>query len=115
MEAPSVGMRLYASPRAAGSVRFGRLFEARDFVGERGAAHVAHLGVIVAPGTVHGDAVVPHHEVPRLPDMGIDELALGGVFGEVAQEGPRLGYRPALDAAGVAGEVERQPAGVGMA
>ena len=47
--------------------------------------------------------------------MGVDELALRGVLGQVAQEGARFGHRPAFDAAGVAGEIERQPAGRGMA
>src|SRR6266702_4383970 len=85
---------------------WGRLLQARDFVGERRAPHVAHLGVIVAPRAVHGDAVVPHHEVVGPPDMGVDELALRGVLGEVAQEGARLGHRPAFEAAGMAGEIE---------
>src|SRR5215475_3600009 len=43
-----------------------RLLQARHLVGQRGAPHVAHLGVVVAPGAMHGDAVVPDHEIADL-------------------------------------------------
>src|SRR5579883_2560157 len=47
-----------------------RLLQARHLVGEGRAVQVADLGVVVAAGTVHGDAVVPHDDVVRPPDMG---------------------------------------------
>jgi len=43
--------------------------------------------------------------------VGVDELALGGVLDQVAQEGARLRHRPAQDRAGVRGEVERAAPG----
>src|SRR5258708_8622422 len=77
---------------------WGRLLQARDFVGERRAPHVAHLGVVVAPRAVHGDPVVPHHEVVGPPDMGVDELSLRGVPGEVPPEAASPRHCPAFTA-----------------
>src|SRR5438093_5003671 len=48
----------------------GRLLQAGHFVGQRGPAHIAHLGMIVAAGAMHGDSVVPHHQVMKLPGVG---------------------------------------------
>ena len=42
--------------------------------------------------------------------MGVDELALRRMLGEVAQKGPRFWHRPAFDTSGMAGEIERQAA-----
>ena len=39
---------------------------------------------------MHGDTIVPYHQVERPPDMRIDELPLRRVLVEVAQEGTRL-------------------------
>src|SRR5262249_37539419 len=47
----------------------------------------------------------------RPPGVGVDELALRRMLAEIAQEGAGLGDGPAFDAAGVAGQIERQPAG----
>ena len=44
----------------------------------------------------------------------MDELALRGVFGQVAQEGTRLRNRPSLDRAGVRREEQRLAPGVRM-
>src|SRR5690349_93493 len=81
---------------AALDERLGRLLEARHLVGECRAMQVADLGVVVAAGAVHGGAIVPHDDVVRPPDVGVDEPALRRVLVEVAQEGARLGHRPAL-------------------
>src|SRR5258707_10283161 len=44
---------------------------------ERGAAHVAHLArLLVAPGPMHGLAVVPPHKIIFPPSAGLDELSL---------------------------------------
>src|SRR5260370_5648724 len=52
---------------------------------KRGAAHVAHLArLLVAPGPMHGLAVVPHHEIMLPPGVGVDELSLGRVLGKIA-------------------------------
>src|SRR6267378_5337938 len=58
--------------------------------GDRRAAHVARLRLIVTPHPVHGLAVVPHHEIMQRPFVDVDEFALGGVLVEVAQQYPRL-------------------------
>ena len=54
--------------------------------GNRRAAHVAGLRLVVAADPVHGLAVVPHHEVMQLPFVGVDEFRLCGVLVEVAQQ-----------------------------
>ena len=69
--------------------------------GHRRAPHVARLRLVVAPHAVHGLAVVPHHEVMQRPFMDMDEFALRGVLGEIAQQQPRLGHAHALDGAGM--------------
>ena len=43
--------------------------------GDRGAAHVAGLRLVVAAHAVHGLAVVPHHEVMQRPFVDVDEFA----------------------------------------
>ncbi len=63
---------------------------------------------------MHGDPVIPHDEVVLPPDVGVDELALCRVFGEVAQERARFGHGPTFDGARMAREIERQAAGRGM-
>src|SRR5215813_2076007 len=84
----------------------------RAFAHQRGPAHVARLVGRERAGAVHGLAVVPHDEVADPPLVRIDELALGGVLGQVAQEQPRLRQRPAQDRARVRGQVERFAAAV---
>src|ERR1700750_1100209 len=64
-----------------------------------GAAHVAHLGLVVAAHTMHDLAVLPHHQIPLPPPGRIDELRLRGVLRQVADEGARLRHRPADDRA----------------
>src|ERR1700676_5191677 len=44
--------------------------------GDRGAAHVAGLRLVVAADPVHGLAVVPHHEIMQRPFVDVDEFAL---------------------------------------
>ena len=77
------------------------LLHRRLGAGHRRAAHVAGLRLVVAPHAVHGLAIVPHHEVMQRPFMDMDELALRGVLGEIAQQQPRLGHAHALDGAGM--------------
>src|SRR5580698_6951374 len=97
--------RHYRSLDALGMTPFSRrLLQGRDLVGQRRAMQIPDLGVIVAAGAVHGRAVVPHDQIVRPPDMGVNELALCRVLVEVAQESARLGHRPALDLAGMARE-----------
>jgi hypothetical protein len=69
--------------------------------GEGGAAHVARLLGGERAAAVHGLAVVPHHQIADRPFMRVDELALGGVLDQVAQEGARLGDPPADDGPGM--------------
>src|SRR6266849_10404997 len=88
--------------RSGGGLRHGRSVAA-----ERGATHVARLVRREGPGTVHGLTVVPHHQITHPPLVGIDELALGGVLDQVAQEKARLRHRPADDTPRVRGQVER--------
>jgi hypothetical protein len=57
--------------------------------------------VLVATGAMHGGAVVPDHQVVDPPLMGVGELGLRRVFGQVADEGACLGHRPADDGADV--------------
>ena len=65
--------------------------------------HIPHLLGVEGPGTMHGGAVVPHHQIPLLPFMCIDKRALGGVLDQVAQQGARLRDRPADDGARMGG------------
>jgi hypothetical protein len=45
------------------------------------------------------------------PGVGVNELSLGGVLGEIAHERHRLRHRPADDAADVGGQEQRPAAG----
>ena len=75
--------------------------------GDRGAAHVARLRLVVAAHAVHGLAVVPHHEVMQRPFVDVDEFGLRGVLVEVAQQQPRLRHAHALDGAGMRRQIQR--------
>ena len=75
--------------------------------GDRGAAHVARLRLVVAADPVHGLAVVPHHEVMQRPFVDVDELRLRGVLGEVAQQQPRFRHAHAEDRAGMRRQIQR--------
>jgi transposase len=77
------------------------LRDRRLAAGDRGAAHVAGLRLVVAAHAVHGLAVVPHHEVVQRPFMDVDEFRLRGVLGEVAQQQPRFRHAHAPDRAGM--------------
>ena len=52
------------------------------------------VAVVEAAGAVHRLAVVPHHQSPRPPRVRIDELALRGALGQVAQEYLRFRFGP---------------------
>src|SRR4029453_15196364 len=78
------------------------------------APQFAALPVGVGRHGVHGAAVVPHHEIAHLPAVRIDELPLRRVLHQIAEEGSRLGDRPAHDAARVGGEEQRFPPRRGM-
>src|SRR5690606_3723984 len=109
---PALVFRSYCLP-APGRPPSG-LLEARNLVRQGRATHVANLVGAERPGPVHRHPVVPHDEVPGLPDVRVDELALGRMLVEIPQEGPRLRYRPTFDGPGVAGQIERQPTGPRM-
>ena len=72
---------------------------------------MSRTSVIIAAGTVHGDTIVPHHQIVRSPDMAVDKLALRGVLGEVAQEGAGLRHQPSLRCCLHGSPEERQAAG----
>jgi predicted amidohydrolase len=80
------------------------LLDRRRVAGEGGAADVAHLVAVEAAGAVHCGTVVPHHQIMGPPGVRVNELALGGVLRQVAQEHARFGDRPADNRAGVRGE-----------
>src|ERR1700722_811795 len=82
----SKGRRPFAGSGSARS-SLTRLRHRRAFAAHGGAMHVADFLRIERAGAMHGGSIVPHHEVPLLPFVGIDELALRGVLDEVAQEG----------------------------
>src|SRR5579872_7180586 len=89
--------RQWRSPVSSGGFR---LRDLQPGALDRGAAQIAHfLQVIEAPRPVHHGAIVPHHQVADAPGMRIDELPLGRVLGQVADEGACLGNWPADDAA----------------
>src|SRR4029077_17545798 len=74
----------------------------RSVAFERGAAHVAHLArLLIASGSMHSLAVVPHHKIMLPPGVGINELSLGRVLDKIANEGHCFRHRPADDAADV--------------
>ena len=53
--------------------------------------------MIVAPRAVHGGTVVPHDQIVRLPDMGVDQLALRRMLDQISQElrsQYNIGYTP---------------------
>src|SRR6478752_8716124 len=84
---------------AASSCCSGRLCDRRLCTANRGAPHVAHLGVIETTNTMHDLPVVPHHEIMLPPLVRVDELRLRRVLHQVADEGTRLRHRPADDGA----------------
>src|SRR4030095_9314402 len=84
-----------------------RLLYGRRVALDRGPAHVARLAGRERPPAMPGLAGVPDDEVVHLPLVRIDELALRGVLGQIAQQEPRLGQRPANDGAGVRRQVKR--------
>src|SRR4030095_2868225 len=90
----------------SGSVTLGRT------TGRRTPARAcpAVARVVVGEAAVHGRAVVPDDEVAHAPRVAVDELALGSVLDEIAQQQPPLGYPPVHDARGVRGHVERAAA-----
>src|SRR3954454_5970436 len=74
-----------------GPLPSGGLLEGRPRVLQRHAPHVARmLTVLEGTGAVQGAAVIPYDQVVPAPAMPIDELALGGVLSQVADQGHRL-------------------------
>src|SRR5581483_9800472 len=69
------------------------------------------LRVVERPAAVHGREVVPDDEITDAPAVAVDEARLGGMLGEVAQQQPAFGHRPADDVRGMRGEVQRTPPG----
>src|ERR1700722_8178943 len=63
------------------------------------AAHVTGPRLIIAARAMHDLAVVPDHQVPGAPCVRVDKLRLRRVFGQIADEGAGLRYRPADDRA----------------
>src|SRR4029453_22409 len=78
---------------------------------DRGAPHVAGLALVVAPHAVHHLAVVPYDEISHAPLVDVDELRLGGVLVQVAQQDARLRHRHPDDATGVGRQIKRLAAG----
>ena len=52
-------------------------------------------------------AVIPDHQVAGAPGVAVDELALGRVLHQVAQQQPPVRHRPADDVRGMRAHVER--------
>jgi hypothetical protein len=50
---------------------------------------------------MHGDLVVPHHQIADAPLVPINELALRRMFGQFAHQHERFRHGPADDAARV--------------
>src|ERR1700730_6498529 len=74
----------------------------------RGAAQVAHrVQVVVAAHAMHGRAIVPDHQIVLGPFVRVDELALGGVLREVADEAHGLGPWPPQDGADMRRQEQR--------
>ncbi len=63
--------------------------------------------VVEGSGAVHGGAIVPDHQVADAPRVAVDELRLGRVLDQVAEEEPPLGDRPVDDPGRVRRDVER--------
>src|SRR4051812_10620206 len=64
-------------PASFGGDGQAHLLAGRRHVGNRGAAHVALVALVVeVEAAMHGAAVVPHHQVVDPPAMAVDELAL---------------------------------------
>src|SRR3989442_2607001 len=91
----------------------GGLSDGRTVALERRAAHVARLVDRERPGAVHGLAVVPHHQVADPPLGGVDEIPLGRMLDQVAQEQARLPPRPAQERARGPGQVGGLAPGTG--
>ncbi len=110
---PLEARREFDGLRGAGEawLTSGRLGHRRAFAADGRAVHVAHLFRIERTRTVHGGPVVPHHQVPLLPFVRIDELTLRGVLDQVAQQGAGFRHRPADDGAGVGSQIQRFPPG----
>lgn len=53
--------------------------------------------VVEGPTAMHPGPIVPNHEVSDAPNVPINELGLGRVFDEVAQEKPSFGDWPVDD------------------
>src|SRR6185436_20993910 len=76
-------------------------------VADGDALHVAHPAqVVVVRASMHGAAVVPHHELVRAPAMRVDELRLDGVGDQAVDQRTAFLVRHAEDAPGVGGDEE---------
>src|SRR5262245_34938703 len=64
----------------------------------------AVLLVLEGARAMHRGPVVPDHQIADAPGLSIDELPLGGVLDEIAEQEPPLGQRPPDDAGGVRGQ-----------
>src|SRR5262245_54024241 len=70
----------------------------------------AELLVLEGARAMHRGPVVPDHQIADAPGVAIDELPLGGVLDEIAEQEPPFGQRPPDDAGGVRGHIERAAA-----
>ena len=77
--------------------------------GKRSAAHVTRLARWKATHSMHGLAVIPHHQIAEAPFMGMNKPALRRVLGQLANEVPGLGHLPADDSADMGREIDRLP------
>ena len=77
------------------------LRQGRRAISHRRPMQIARLIRRVAPRAMHGHAVIPHHQIMRAPDMGMDKFALGCVLRQIAQHGAGFGHRPAMNLPGM--------------
>src|SRR4029077_6527834 len=67
----------------------------------------AMFAVVERSPAMHRGTVVPDHQIAHSPLVAIDELRLGCMLDQIAQQQPSLGHRPVDDARRMRGEVKR--------
>ena len=60
------------------------------------SAHVAHMGmVIIFSAAMHGGQIIPHHHIAVAPFVGVGELQLRGVIGQLVEQSLSFIFGPA--------------------
>src|SRR6266852_4296092 len=80
-----------------------------DVEGRHATELAAVLRVVERQRPMHRRALVPDHEIADAPGVTVDELPLGRVLHQVAEQQPSFGDRPVDDARLVGRQVERAP------